>query len=456
VETAVECHLIEVGMKRMKFTLEAAAAAMLAASLLSNYAGAEEATAQAKNHVSTSKTKTTRPPTVQGQIEELRLELQNQAGQIDALKAGMAEKDTQLKKAEQAAADAQAAAAKAEAASSGQKQAATQNAAAVSTLESVVTVLKSNQSALVVTISDEKAAIKKAIESPGVLHYKGITLAPYGFFNGESVYRTHATGGEMPTPWSAIPYEHADAYSMSEMYISARQSRLGLIAEGKANWGAMRAYFEGDFLGVGTTSNDNQSTSYIFRQRIALAEAETNSHWTFSGGQGWTLATENKTVISTAAANMALPTMIDPNYVAGLVWARMGNIRVTKGFNKAALAISAENPQLLYTASLAGDTPYAVVGSAGLSAALMNQTISACSPSTSIVNFTNEMEKDANGVALNVAVPVYKIMNSCANMANVSFNKAPDMLVKAAFDPGFGVEPGRFHSRQPWFMARGY
>ncbi len=114
---------------------------------------------------------------------------------------------------------------------------------------------------------------------------------------------------------------------MSETYLSGRQSRVGFIAEGKANWGTMRAYFEGDFLGVGTTSNDNQSTSYLFRQRIALAEAETNSHWTFSGGQGWTLATENKSGISTAAANMALPAMIDPNYVAGLVWARMGNLR---------------------------------------------------------------------------------------------------------------------------------
>jgi hypothetical protein len=39
---------------------------------------------------------------------------------------------------------------------------------------------------------------------------------------------------------------------------------------------------------------------------------------------------------------------------------------------------------------------------------------------------------------VNLAIPVYKTMNSCANMANVSFNKAPDMVVKASFDPGFG------------------
>ena len=70
----------------------------------------------------------------------------------------------------------------------------------------------------------------------------------------------------------------------------------------------------------------------------------------------------------------------------------MGNFRLTKSFKKGAFAVSAENPQLLYTASLAGNTPYAVVGSAGLSGGLLNQTISACSPSTSIVNYTNQTE----------------------------------------------------------------
>jgi hypothetical protein len=76
--------------------------------------------------------------------------------------------------------------------------------------------------------------------------------------------------------------------------------------------GTIRAYLEGDFLGVGTTSNDNQSTSYLFRQRVVSAEAETNSRWTFSGGQGWTLATEDRVGITTAPTNKALPMMIDP------------------------------------------------------------------------------------------------------------------------------------------------
>ena len=422
----------------MNFKLTTAAVAVLAASLVASYASAEDAKPPVKKAVATKKTKTPPPPTVQEQILSLRQALEGQASQIDGLKAGMAEKDAQLKKAQQAAAEAQAAAEKAQAAAAAESQALSDNAAAVSTLQGSVKDLKGNQASLAATVSDETAKIKKAVESPSVLHFKGITMVPYGFFNGESFYRTHATGGEEATPWGSIPYESADSYSQSEMGITGRQSRVGMNFEGKTKWGTLRAYLEGDFLGVGTTSNDNQSTSYIFRQRVVMAEAETSSHWTFSGGQGWSLVTEDKVGITTAAANKALPSMIDPNYVAGLVWARMGNFRLTKSFKHAAFAVSAENPQLLYTASLAGNTPYAVVGSAGLSASLLNQAISACSPSTSIVNYTSQAEVNSAGATEQIAVPVYKTVNSCANLANISFNKAPDMVFKVALDPGFG------------------
>ena len=427
-------------MKRgpVKLYLKFSSAILLAAVLAVPFVHAQDATPTMKKHAPAKKAKTPPPPTLAQQVQALRDALANQGTQIDSLKTDLADKDVRLKKAEAAAAEAQAAADKAQAANSTEQQAELANAAAVTTLSSSVSDLKANQGSLAATVSDETAKIKKSIDSPSVLHYKGITLSPYGFFNGEAMYRTHATGGEEATPWSSIPYEHADSYSMSEMALTGRQSRVGMMAEGKVKWGTLRAYVEGDFLGVGTTSNDNQSTSYIFRQRVVSTEAELNNHWTFSGGQGWTLAAEDKVGITTAPSNKALPTMIDPNYVAGLVWARMGYFRVTKSFSKAAFAVSAENPQLLYTATLAGNTPYAVVGSAGLSASLLNQTISACSPSTSIVNYTNQAVNVSGGATANIAVPVYKTVNSCANLANISFNKAPDMLVKAAFDPGFG------------------
>ncbi len=209
-----------------------------------------------------------------------------------------------------------------------------ENATAVNSLRQSVAGLNSQQASLATTVTSETSTIKKAIENPAALRYKGITLTPYGFLAGESAFRTHATGGQLVTPWSSLPYEGADEYSVSEMNISGTQSRVGFIAEGKLHWGTMRGIVEGDFLGAGSASNDNQSTSYLFRQRILAAEAETNSHWTFSGGQGWSLTAENKTGVSIAPTNIALPTMIDPNYVAGLVWSRMGFLRVTRALAK--------------------------------------------------------------------------------------------------------------------------
>ena len=76
-----------------------------------------------------------------------------------------------------------------------QQQAVTDNAAAVSTLQSTVSDLKANAVSLATTVSDETTNIKKAINNPDALHYKGITLSPAGsFVAGETVWRQGATG----------------------------------------------------------------------------------------------------------------------------------------------------------------------------------------------------------------------------------------------------------------------
>jgi Skp family chaperone for outer membrane proteins len=419
----------------MNFKLKTAAAAMLAAALVASSASASDPAQTAKKHVAARKAKTPPPPTVAEQIDALRQEFQ---GKIDSLKNDLADKDAELKKAQQAAADAQAAADRAQAAATAQNQAVTDNAAAVTTLQSTVTDLKANAVSLTTTISDETSAIKKAIANPTTLHYKGITITPGGFAAGETVYRTKATGGDIPTAFNAIPYEGADAYQLSEFFGSARQSRVTMMAEGKTSWGTLRGYYEADWLGTGITSNNNQSNSYVLRQRVIWAQAETNNHWAFTGGQLWSLATEDKKGISNLSGDIMTPQTIDPNYVAGFVWARQYGFRVTKTFPKAAFGFAAENPQLLYTASLAGNEPYAVLGSAGTNGGNYNAAISTCTPATSIVNYTNQVETDSAGNTLNVAVPVYKTLNGCADIATLSFNQAPDVIVKAAFDPGWG------------------
>ena len=376
----------------MNFRLITAFSAILAASLAgsSAYAGAPQASA--KKNAAAKKAAPPSKPSVEEQIEALRRDLENQ---IDSLKSDLAQKDAQLKQAQQTAADAQAAAAKAEAEAGAQQQAATENTAAVTTLQSTVNDLKANSTSLATTISDETSEIKKAIASPDEIHIKGITLSPTGsFIAAETVWRQGATGGGINTPFTGVPLQNSDAAQMTEFQGTGRQSRLALKAIGKLDKMTLTGYYEMDWLGTGITSNNNQSNSYVLRQRQLWADARMNNGWDFSGGQGWSLAAE--TTKGLQRGSEILPATIDPQYEAGFVWTRQYSFRVSKDFNrKFFLGASAENAQTLNPAGSNLPTNL-LIGSAGNGGGLYNPT------------------------------------------ANYSFNLAPDFVAKMAFEPGWG------------------
>ena len=411
---------------------------MCAASLVVSYAYAADGDGAAKKHHATKKEQAPPGPTVEEQINALKSDLQ---GQINQLKGDLSTKDAELKQAQQQAADAQAAAARAQQAADSQAAALNENSAAVSTLQSTVKDINANSASLASSISDTQTSIKKAIENPTALHYKGVTITPGGYMAGESVWRSKATGGDIPTAFTSIPYEGSDLYSLSEFYGSARQSRVSGMVEGKTDWGTLRGYFEGDWLGTGITSNNNQSNSYVFRQRVVWGSAITNSGWAFTGGQLWSLATEDKVAISNLSGDIMTPQTIHPNYVAGFVWTRQYGFRMTYTMKHAAFGVAAENPQTLYTASLAGNTPYAVLGAAGTNGGNYNAAVSGVTATTYVQNYTNEP-------GTTTYLPVYNTITAASNITNISFNPAPDLIVKAAIDPGWGhyelIGIGRF------------
>jgi hypothetical protein len=393
--------------------------------------GTTSTSSTAHRKPATRKAPPPKKPSVESQIQSLRDEMQTQ---IQQLRQQLNDRDAQLQQAQQAAAAAQAAATQAQQQAAQQSSVLTENTQAVSSLQGAVTDLKTNSTSLATTIQDQQAKVEKQITHPDVIHYKGVTISPSGsYLAGETVWRAHATGSDIPTPFSSLPYEHADAYALSEFFGSARQSRVALMAEGKTGSATLRGYYEADWLGTGVTSNNNESNSYVFRQRVLWAQVALNNGWAFTGGQLWSLATEDKKGLSNLSGDILTPLTIDPNYVPGFVWERQYGFRVTKTMPHMAFGIAAENPQLLYSATLAGNTPYAVLGSTGTNGGLYNSAISTCSPSTSIVNYTNE----ANG-GINTYLPVYKTVNACTNINNYSFNVMPDIIVKAAFDPSFG------------------
>jgi hypothetical protein len=403
----------------------------LSAGLAQTTASGTQSTSSTTPKRTARKTPPPKKPSVESQIQSLRDEMQTQ---IQQLRQQLNDRDQQLQQAQQAAAAAQAAAAQAQQQAAQQSGVITENTQAVSSLQGAVSDLKTNNTSLASTIQDNQAKVEKQITNPDVIHFKGVTLSPTGsYLAGETVYRTHATGGDIPTAFNALPYEHADAYALSEFYGTARQSRVALMAEGHTGSATLRGYYEADWLGTGISSNNNESNSYVFRQRVLWGQAALNNGWAFTGGQLWSLATEDRNGISNLSGDIMLPLTIDPNYVPGFVWERQYGFRVTKTFEHAAFGIAAENPELLYSATLAGNTPYAVLGSAGANGGNYNAAISNCSPSTSIVNYTNQV----NG-GIDTYLPVYKTVNSCANISNYSFNVMPDIIVKAAFDPGIG------------------
>jgi hypothetical protein len=351
----------------MKIRVNRAAAAILAASLVVSYAHAGQDAPPAKRHV-TRRAKTPPPPSVEDQINALRMQMQTQ---IDSLKSDLADKDAQLKQAQQSAADAQAAAAKAQAAADSEQQALGENAAAVSTLQSTVTDMKSANAAVVSSLTDETSAIKKAITSPDALYYKGITISPAGsFLAAETAWRQGGTGGGINTQFTGVPLKNSEAAQLSEFQGSGRQSRVAIKAVGKLDKMTMTGYYEADWLSAGATSNNNQSNSYTMRQRQLWADAKLSDGWDFSGGQGWSLATE--TTQGETRGTEILPASIDPQYMAGFVWTRQYSFRVSKDIGKKFFfGISAENAETLNPAGQNLPTNL-LIGTAGNGGGLYN------------------------------------------------------------------------------------
>jgi hypothetical protein len=414
----------------MTTKIQAIAAVVLAAGLMCSqtYAADPAAAPAEKKHAKKAAVKPKpAPAATAAELQQLKQEMESQ---INSLKEQLSDRDAKLQQAQEAATAAQAAASRAEAAANTQQQAVTDNATAVSTLQSTVTDLKSNQTQIVTTIQDGQTAIKKAIETPDVLHYKGITLQPGGYMAAETVYRSRATGGDIATPFSAIPFPSADAGHISEWYSSARQSRISLMATGTTDWGTLRGYVEADFLGTGTSSNNNQSNSYVLRQRVVWAQAALNSGWAFTGGQLWSLATEDRKGLSNLSGDILTPLTIDPNYNAGFVWTRQYGFRVTKSFgDKFAAGIAAENPQVLApggTINLNAGVSY-LWGQPGSGGGLYNgaasdgsTTTSTCTTSTAVPPVTT-------------CTPVVP-----PQLTTYAINPAPDLIAKIAFDPGWG------------------
>ena len=231
---------------------------------------------------------------------------------------------------------------------------------------------------------------------PTNLRYKGVTITPIAFFAAEALYRQRTLQSDMPSSYNALPFTHTAQGQLSELRGSARQSRLGVLAEGRLTDLTATGYFEGDFLSSGTSSNSNESNSYTFRIRQFWAQAAFKNGFTFTGGQTWSLLAANKQGIVTRGEYV--PSTIDAQYVPGFDWARQFTARVTYRANpNVSIAGSIEEPQTTFT-----------------SRGTLNPTVAV-------------LNSQPGGGALNATT-------------NYSYDVAPDAIVKLALD-----QPGVAH-----------
>jgi hypothetical protein len=264
------------------------------------------------------------------QIRELREQMMNQQSQIDGLKQQLADRDARLSSAAQSAQAANAAAAAASAQAQSLNSGIQANSQAVSTLTATVGDLKNTTTGIAQTVSDAKKEILAQVESPTTIHYKGVTIMPVAFFAFENVWRQRSLNSDVNTPFNSIPFMGANEAHVTELNFSGRQSRVGGLFTGDAGSIRLAGYVEADFLGAGTTSNDNQSNSFVLRQRQIWGQAATQSGFTVTGGQMWSLVTEDGR--STDNRTEKLPNSIDAQYTVGFSWARQPALRIQQAF----------------------------------------------------------------------------------------------------------------------------
>src|SRR6266849_2869166 len=330
---------------------------------------------------------------IAAEIEELRQSLQSQQEQLQLLKEELAKRDRQIDEAREAAA-----AANARAAEAGNKAAEAVNStaevkSAAAALTSTVGDLRASNEVLRTTVAAEQGE-KASDEGPATIKFKGINLAPGGFIAAETVFRNRASSADVNTNFTGIPYPGNALGKVTENNFSGRQSRLTLLAETKVGTAKVSGYYEADFLGAGTTSNNRQSNSYVFRQRQLWANVTFDNGFSVTGGQQWSLVTENKKGI--VNRQEAFPLQIDPQYVVGWAWQRAYAFRAIKNWNKFGVGVSVEGPQT-------------TIGGRGF-------------PANFFVNAPG-----AGGGLYNAF-----------DATGYSINKSPDFLVKATADPGWG------------------
>ncbi|HEX8801608.1 MAG TPA: hypothetical protein VF772_23495, partial [Terriglobales bacterium] len=291
--------------------------------------------------------------TSSSEIQELKDAIAAQQQQIQQQQQQIQEMHQQIVSRDQALQTLQQRVDRADAAVSQAQQAAQKEsevtASDFSTLQHDVTDLEAANASTSASLTETQKRVG-VLESPLTIHFKGVSLTPGGFVSGDMVWRQRAMYSDIGTQFNAIPFSASGQARASDLYGSGRASRISLLARGNWEQTVLSGYYEADFLGVGVASTNNQSNSYVMRQRQLFGQAGFHNGWTVTAGQLWSLVTEFRSGLD--AFTWLSPQVIDTQYNVGFSYTRQWGVRVTKDLNNRVwLGMSAENAQTLLTVS---------------------------------------------------------------------------------------------------------
>ena len=248
------------------------------------------------------------------------------------------------------------------------------------------------------------APAKGAETSPLQFHIGSATIMPVGFMDFTSVFRSKTAGGNIGTSFGSIPYATLTSgttpyqTNLTELRLSMQNSRIGFRADADVKGAHVIGYMEADFLGTPASTNIAVSTnSNLLRSRLYWVDVRKGA-WEVLGGQTWSLLAPGRVGISPLPADVFYSQVIDVNYMAGLFWGRIPELRVVYHPSK----------QVAFAVALDSPDQYAGGSSGGGSITL---------PSGLATPYAGELDFGASSGG--IATP----------------NVAPDIIAKLALDP---------------------
>lgn len=350
------------------------------------------------------------------EVKLLREALDAQQQQIQQLQSELQKRDAALQQVQQQVTALQSTATQAQTTAQTASTTGEQNAASLTQVQSTITDIKTTQASTATALQKDEKRVSD-LEQPAYVNFKGVKITPGGYLQLAGIYRTHNANSDTADQFGQIPLDGSVNSKMNEIRASGRASRLSMKFEGAMPHGMKGlGYVEIDFLGSSPTANETQSNSFPPRLRLAFANVDMGGGWSVAGGQNWSLIQTTRKGI--APLTEWLPALIDNSYTVGFSYLRVPGLRVVKSIGaKAWVGFGVENPAVVQNTQCVQ----------GLGATAKTCTI----------NTTSATNPNVQGVqnAFNTTAPTN---TSFAAGQTPSTNRAPDLLAKLAFEPGWG------------------